>query len=289
MRDHAGEHKVARLCRALSVSKSGYYAWQKREPSRRAERDGELLAQIREAHANSRRTYGSPRVHAELRAEGTRCSRKRVARLMRQAGLSARRPRRAVRTTDSRHSLPVAPNRLGRDFTAPAPDQRWAADITYVPTAEGWLYLAVILDLFSRRVVGHACGASLATVLVAEALALACGRRAPGAGLLHHSDRGSQYASGEYQVRLAEMGAQCSMSRRGDCYDNAVVESFFGTLKTELIHGRRYATRAEARSDIFEYVEVFYNRERRHSALGYLSPAEYEARHAAASTLPQAA
>lgn len=280
---------MARLCRALGVSKSGYYAWQKREPSRREERDGELLAQIREAHARSRRTYGSPRVHAELRAEGTRCSRKRVARLMRAAGLSARRPRRAVRTTDSRHSLPVAANLLGRDFTAPAPDRRWAADITYVPTAEGWLYLAVILDLFSRRVVGHACAATLATVLVAEALALACGRRRPSAGLLHHSDRGSQYASAEYQARLSEVGAQCSMSRRGDCYDNAAVESFFSTLKTELIHGRRYATRAEARAEIFEYVEVFYNRERRHSALGYLSPAEYEARQVAASALPQAA
>lgn len=289
MRDHAGEHKVARLCRSLSVSRSGYYAWLGREPSRREARDGELLAQIKQAHANSRRTYGSPRVHAELRAGGTRCSRKRVARLMREAGLSARRPRRAVRTTDSRHALPVAANLLGRDFSAEAPDLRWAADITYVPTAEGWLYLAVILDLFSRRVVGHASAATLATSLIVEAWALACGRRAPGAGLLHHSDRGSQYASGEYQARLAEIGARCSMSRRGDCYDNAAVESFFGTLKTELVHGRRYATRAEARSDIFEYVEVFYNRERRHSALGYLSPAEYEARHAAAPTLPQAA
>ncbi len=288
MRNHARDHKVARLCRALSVSKSGYYAWLKRAPSARARSDGELLARIREAHARSRRTYGSPRVHAELRAHGTRCSRKRVARLMRAAGLSARGPRRAVRTTDSRHALPVAANLLGRDFTAPAPDRRWAADITYVPTAEGWLYLAVILDLFSRRVVGHAAAATLATTLVSEALLLACGRRRPGSGLLHHSDRGSQYASGEYQSRLAEVGALCSMSRRGDCYDNAAVESFFGTLKTELVHGRRYATRAEARSDIFEYIELFYNRERRHSALGYLSPAEYEARHVAASALPQA-
>lgn len=289
MQNHAGEHKVARLCRALSVSKSGYYAWRRRAPSARARTDGELLTRIREAHARSRRTYGSPRVHAELRAQGTRCSRKRVARLMRSAGLSARRPRRAVRTTDSRHSPPVAPNLLGRDFSAEAPDRRWAADITYVPTAEGWLYLAVILDLFSRRVVGHACAATLATALVVEAWALACGRRRPGAGLLHHSDRGSQYASGEYRARLAELGAQASMSRRGDCYDNAAVESFFSTLKTELIHGHRYATRAEARADIFEYVEVFYNGERRHSALGYLSPAEYEARQAAARTLPQAA
>lgn len=289
MWDHAGEHKVARLCRALSVSKSGYYAWHRRPPSPRARSDGELLAQIRQAHANSRRTYGSPRVHAELRAQGTRCSRKRVARLMREAGLRACRPRRLVRTTDSRHDQPVAQSLLGRDFSAEAPDRRWAADITYVPTAEGWLYLAIILDLFSRRVVGHACGASLTTTLAVEALTLACGRRRPAAGLLHHSDRGSQYASGEYRARLAEMGAQASMSRRGDCYDDAAVESFFGTLKIELVHGRRYATRAEARSDIFEYVEMFYNGERRHSALGYLSPAEYEARHVAAQMLPQAA
>lgn len=289
MQNHAREHKVARLCRALSVSKSGYYAWRKRAPSARARSDGEVLTRIRDAHTGSRRTYGSPRIHAELRAEGTRCSRKRVARLMREAGLSARRPRRAVRTTDSRHDRPVAPNLLGRDFSAPAPDLRWAADITYIPTAEGWLYLAVILDLFSRRVVGHAAAATLATSLVVEALLLARGRRLPGAGLLHHSDRGSQYASEEYRARLAEAGAQASMSRRGDCYDNAAVESFFGTLKTELVHGRRYATRAEARSDIFEYIEVFYNRERRHSALGYLSPADYEARHAAAPPLPQAA
>jgi putative transposase len=289
VRDHAGEHKVARLCRALSVSKSGYYAWRWRAPSARAGRDSELLTQIRAAHARSRRTYGSPRIHAELHAEGTRCSRKRVARLMRAAGLSARRPRRAARTTDSKHDRPIAPNLLGRDFTAAAPDRRWAADITYVPTGEGWLYLAVLLDLFSRRVVGHACGASLATALVTEALLLACGRRRPGVGLLHHSDRGSQYASAEYRARLSAAGAEASMSRRGDCYDNAAVESFFGTLKTELVHGRRYATRAEARADIFEYVEVFYNQQRRHSALGYLSPAEYEARQRAAPTLPQAA
>jgi transposase InsO family protein len=248
-----------------------------------------LLTQIRTAHVGSRRTYGSPRIHAELRAQGTCCSRKRVARLMRLAGLSARRPRRAARTTDSRHALPVAANLLGRDFSASAPDLRWAADITYVPTAEGWLYLAVILDLFSRRVVGHAAAATLATSLITEALALACGRRRPGAGLIHHSDRGSQYASAEYRARLLEAGAQVSMSRRGDCYDNAAVESFFGTLKTELVHGRRYVTRAEARADIFEYVEVFYNGERRHSALSYLSPAQFEAQYTAARTLPQAA
>lgn len=287
--EHASRHRVTRLCRMLGVSRAGFYAWRRRAPSGRARRDGELLTQIKDAHERSRATYGSPRVHAELRARGTRCSQKRVARLMREGGISARRVRRAPRTTDSRHSQPVAPNLLARDFSAPAPDLRWAADITYIPTDEGWLYFAVVLDLFSRRVIGHACAATLATTLVAEAFAMACGRRHAGNGLIHHSDRGSQYASTEYRARLAAEGVRSSMSRRGDCYDNAVVESFFGTLKIELVHARRYQTRAQARLDIFEYVEVFYNRERRHSTLGYVSPAEYEARHVAAQTLPRAA
>lgn len=208
---------------------------------------------------------------------------------MRASGILARSSRRVTRTTDSRHAHPVAPNLLAREFTASAPDRKWAADITYVATAEGWLYFAVVLDLFSRRVVGHACATTLATDLVTAAFMMAGGRRDIGTDLVHHSDRGSQYASSEYRARLAASGVQCSMSRRGDCYDNAVVESFFGTMKTELVHGRRYQTRAEARNDIFEYVEVFYNRERRHSTLGYLSPAQYEARHAAAQTLLQAA
>ncbi len=289
IKDHAGEYRVTRLCRMLGVSRSGYYAQQKRAPSHRARRDGELLTQIKDAHAASRATYGSPRIHADLRARGVICAEKRVARLMREGGIRARQPRRVPHTTDSRHAHPVAPNLLARDFTAAAPDLRWAADITYVATAEGWLYFAVVLDLFSRRVVGHACGATLATELVVEALAMAGGRRHTGGDLIHHSDRGSQYASSQYRQRLAAAGARCSMSRRGDCYDNAVVESFFGTLKTELVHARHYQTRAEARLDIFEYVEVFYNRERRHSTLGYLSPAQYEARHTAAQTLPQAA
>ncbi len=287
--EYASRHRVTSLCRVLGVSRAGYYAQRKRAPSCRAQRDGELLTQIEKAHDRSRHTYGSPRIHAELRAHGVICAEKRVARLMREGGIRARQPRRVTSTTDSRHAHPVAPNLLARDFSAAAPDLRWAADITYVATAEGWLYFAVVLDLFSRRVVGHACGATLATNLVAEAFAMACGRRCPSDGLVHHSDRGSQYASSEYRQRLAAAGAQVSMSRRGDCYDNAVVESFFGTLKTELVHARRYATRAEARLDIFEYVEVFYNQERRHSTLGYLSPAEYEARHAAAQRLPQAA
>lgn len=287
--EHASEHPTTRLCRLLGVSRSGYYAGRKRAPSCHARRDGELLAQIKDAHAASRTTYGSPRIHAELRARGVICGEKRVARLMHEGGIRARSSRRATRTTDSRHAHPVAANLLARDFTAAAPNQKWAADITYVPTAEGWLYFAVVLDLFSRRIVGHASGATLATDLVTTAFMMACGRRDIGADLVHHSDRGSQYASSEYRARLAAEGVRASMSRRGNCYDNAVVESFFGTLKIELVHGRRYQTRAEARSDIFEYVEVFYNQERRHSTLGYLSPTQYEARHAAAQTLPQAA
>ncbi len=289
IREHASEYRVTRLCRMLGVSRSGYYARQKRVPSRRARSDGELLAQIKDAHAASRTTYGSPRIHAELRARGVLCGETRVARLMRADSIRARQPRRVTRTTDSQHAHPVAPNLLARDFTATMPDRKWAADITYVATAEGWLYFAVVLDLFSRRVVGHAYGATLATDLVTAAFVMACGRRDIGNDLVHHSDRGSQYASAGYRQQLAAAGVQCSMSRCGDCYDNAVVESFFGTLKIELVHDRHYQTRAEARSDIFEYVEVFYNRERRHSTLGYLSPAQYEARHAAAQTLPQAA
>lgn len=289
IREHASEHPTTRLCRMLGVSRAGYYARQKRVPSGHARRDGELLAHIKDAHAASRTTYGSPRIHAELRARGVICAEKRVARLMRENDVRARASRRVPRTTDSRHAQPIAPNLLARDFTADVPDCRWAADITYVPTAEGWLYFAVVLDLFSRRVVGHACAATLATDLIIEAFMMACGRRNIGTDLVHHSDRGSQYASAEYRARLASAGVRCSMSRRGDCYDNAVVESFFGTLKIELVHDRHYQTRAEARLDIFEYVEVFYNQERRHSTLGYLSPAQYEARYAAAKTLSQAA
>ncbi len=245
--------------------------------------------QIRQVHAASRRTYGSPRIYAELREQGVRCSKKRIARVMRGAGIRACRPRRSRTTTDSRHSLPVAANLLNREFAAPAANTKWAADITYIETREGWLYLAVVLDLFSRRVVGWAMQPTLERKLVLAALEMALGQRHCTTTLVHHSDRGSQYASGDYRARLAAAGIRCSMSRRGDCFDNAPVESFFSTLKTELVNQQRFATRQEARRAIFEYVEVFYNRKRRHSALGYLSPVEFEERQRAQPLIAQAA
>lgn len=287
--DHASQYAVTVLCRVLRVARSGYYAWRGRPESRRGQADRHLETQIRQIHAASRRTYGSPRVHAALREHGVRCSEKRVARVMRQAGIRACHARRCRLTTDSRHSLPVAANVLQRDFTAPQVNAKWAADITSIDTGEGWLYLAVVLDLCSRRVVGWALQPTLERSLVLDALAMALQHRRPTAPLLHHSDRGSQYASGDYQARLATAGIQCSMSRRGDCFDNAPVESFFGTLKTELVYQQRFATRSEARQAIFEYIEVFYNRQRRHSALGYLSPAAYEAQQRAALVTAQAA
>lgn len=275
--EHRASYPVERLCRTLEVTASGYYAWRRRSPSPRTVANQALLVHIRASHAQSRRTYGSPRVHADLVAQGQRCSRHRVARLMRQAGLQAR-PRRRFRpkTTQVDARLPVAPNRLGRPFQASAPNQTWLSDVTYVPTAEGWLYLAVVLDLHSRRVVGWAVDSQLHTSLVLSALRLALGRRRPPTALLHHSDRGSQYASAAYQAALADHGAQASMSRAGNCYDNAPMESFFATLKVERVHQCRYQTRAAARQDIVAYIEGFYNPTRRHSALGYRSPMEFE-------------
>ena len=238
-----------------------------------------LLVEIKASHQASRQTYGAPRILDDLRQAGHRVSRKRVARLMRQAGLRASRPRRYVSTTDSRHGLPVAEKVLDRDFSATASDQKWACDITYVPTDQGWLYLAVVLDLYSRRIVGHSMSAGLERTLVMEAFSMALPRRAPKPGLLHHSDQGSQYASGDYQGLLS--GAACinSMSRRGNCWDNAPVESFFATLKRELVHRCRYRTRSAARASLFEYIEVFYNARRKHSSLGYLSPVAFEQKH----------
>ncbi|NNC16696.1 IS3 family transposase [Corallococcus exiguus] len=265
---------VAFMCHQLGVSRSGYYAWAKRPESQRQKSDRELAVEVTAIHQESRGTYGSPRVHAELRARGRRVSEKRVARLMRREGLAARSRRRFVRTTDSKHAHPVAPNIVARDFLPPAPNCTWAGDITYVWTAEGWLYLSVVLDLFSRRVVGWSMSESIDRQLVLAALDMAlAGREAPA---LHHSDRGSQYASDDYRERLATSGITCSMSRKGNCWDNAVVESFFSSLKMELVHPRSFRTREEARLVLFEYIEVFYNRRRRHSSLGYVSPAEYE-------------
>ena len=278
IRDHVGQFRVGRMCQVLEVSRSGYHAWRRRAESRRARENRRLLVEIRAIHKGFRQVYGSPRIHAELQAQKIRCGKNRVARLMREDGIQAKQHRkfRPV-TTDSNHGLPVAENVLDRQFTASGPDQAWVADITYIPTREGWLYLAAIVDLFSRMVVGWAMGTDLTRHLTIRALRMAVGRRRPGPGLIHHSDRGSQYASNDYQDLLAEHGFRCSMSRKGDCYDNAAMESFFHTLKTEQVHHQHYETRAAARADLFEYVEVFYNRQRRHSHLGYRSPAEFEA------------
>jgi len=269
------------MCRLLEVSRSGFYAWLRREEgeaSPRALENRRLTERIKAIHAKSRETYGSPRIHAELRKSGDECGKNRVARLMSQAGIRSKvRKKFRVKTTDSNHAYPIAPNLL-RDHAAPVlPNEIWVADITYIPTAEGWLYLASILDLCSRKVVGWAMKDNMRVELTLEALEMALKRRRPGTGLLHHSDRGTQYAAGDYRDRLDEHGLVPSMSRKGNCYDNAAKESFFHTLKTELVHQTRYRTREEAKTSLFEYIEVFYNRQRLHSSLGYRSPEEFEA------------
>lgn len=269
-------YPVALMCRVLGVSRSGLYAWQRRGPSARAELDEELQQRIRASHEASRGTYGSPRVHRDLRRQGVRVGRKRVERLMRRDGVRGRVRRRFRRTTDSDHALPIAPNALDRRFHVDAPDRVWAGDITYVRTAAGWGYLAVILDLHSRLVVGWALADHMRTELVESALLSALNKRQPSPDLMHHSDRGSQYASTSYRGKLEALGIAVSMSRRGDCWDNAVVESFFGTLKQELNQGVRWLDLTEARAAIHEYVEVFYNRRRLHSSLGYRTPAEVD-------------
>ena len=266
------------MCRVLGVSRSGFYAFRTRSESDRVRDDRRLLAAITASHQASRKTYGAPRVLEDLRESGWRVSRKRVQRLMRRAGLRASRPRRWVVTTDSRHTFTVARNLLARDFSVESINQKWACDITFIPTTDGWLYLAVVLDLCSRRVVGHAMATSLRRSLVEEALVMAQQRRRPAPGLVHHSDRGSQYASTDYQELLHRAGLICSMSRKGDCWDNAPVESFFATLKKELVHRGRFSSRSEARTAIFHYIEAFYNVRRKHSSLGYLSPAGFEAK-----------
>jgi transposase InsO family protein len=274
-------YPLSALCDALDVTRAGYYGWAKRReqpPGERQRRREDLARQIRVVHRDSRGTYGSPRVYHELKARGVGCCENTVAKLMKEQGIrSIIRRRFKVRTTDSSHAHPVAPNVLGRDFGADAPGRKWAADITYVATGQGWLYLAVVLDLCSRKVVGWAMAEHLRAQLCTDALDMAIGRRRPGGGLVHHSDRGVQYACGDYRELLRSHGIECSMSRRGDCYDNAVVESFFKTLKAELVYHEHYATRQQARRSIFEYVEVFYNRRRLHSTLGYRSPEQFEA------------
>jgi len=265
------------MCHVLRVSRSGYYAWRRRAPSATAERQTKLTEEIRQVHERSRAVYGSPRVYRDLLEADVRCSKNTVAKLMRAAGLrSKRRNRFRVHTTNSRHPHPIAPNRLNRAFCQSQPDQAWAADITYINTAEGWLYLAVVIDLCSRKIVGWSTSDSLAAELCVRALEMAVRERRPRQAVLHHSDRGVQYACDVYQHLLARHGLRPSMSRRGNCYDNAVTESFFGTLKTELVHHQSYATREAARQSLFEYIEVFYNRQRRHSSLSYMNPLEYE-------------
>jgi len=268
-------YPIATMCRLLGVSASGYYAWQNRRPSARAVGDAVLLKRIREIHAVSRGTYGAPRIHAELAAEGIHVGHKRIARLMRVAGLAGVSRRKGPRTTQRRQGARPAPDLVERDFTAERPDQLWVADITYVPTWAGFLYLAVVLDAFSRRVVGWAMAMHLRTQLVLDALDMALGQRRP-RDVVHHSDQGSQYTSIAFGARCRQAGVRPSMGSVGDCYDNALCESFFATLECELIDRRRFPTQSAARSAVFEFIEGWYNPCRRHSSIGYLSPINFE-------------
>jgi putative transposase len=273
---HSGQFPVQRMCRVLRVQRSGYYAWQRRSPSSRVQANQALVELIRAEHQASRKTYGSPRIQVALQRQGVACGRHRVARLMRQEGLYARCRRKARPVTTQRQPGVVpAPNRLNQDFSAPAPNRKWVSDFTYIETGEGWLYLAAVLDLFSRKVIGWAMSETMDTALVEAALRMALLERRPPVGLLHHSDQGCQYTSQAYLNCLTAASSQLSMSRVGNCYDNAVMESFFSTLKTECVTAP-FATRAQAHTTIFEYMEVWYNRQRLHSTLGYYSPVDFE-------------
>lgn len=276
IKDHADRFSVSLMCRLLGVSRSGYYDWLERAPSMRACENRRLLVAIRACFARSQQDYGSPRITMELREAGERCSKNRVARLMRMERLQAKRVRKWCASPQGTDQLAVAGNTLNRQFAVSEPNRVWASDISYVWTEEGWIYLAVVMDLYSRAIVGWSVRTDLTVELSLEALQMALGRRKPGAGLLHHSDRGVQYAAADYQRALSEHGIACSMSRKGNCWDNACVESFFSTLKLERVYHRQYRTRAEAKRDIIEWIEVTYNRRRRHSTLGYRSPAQFE-------------
>jgi putative transposase len=267
---------IALSCRILGVSRSGYYRWARSSPSSQARADVRLAAEVQDIHREHRGRYGSPRVHRELRARGRRISRKRVARLMRQAGLCGRAPRRFRRTTDSRHVHRIAPNLLARDFSAAAPNRVWVGDITYVPTCDGWLYLAVLIDLFSRRVVGWAMSDHIDTELALAALSMAVAGRRPAPGLIHHTDRDCRYASDDYQLALRDLEMVSSMSGKADCWDNAVAESFFATLEKELLSRCSLRPRAETRRTVAEYIDRYYNDARRHSYLDFVSPLEFE-------------
>jgi putative transposase len=276
MHDHQIEFPVTLMCSVFQVSRSGYYAWNKRPESKRNRENRELSHEIAAIHRESKGIYGSPKVHGELRRRGKRHGKNRIARLMRKDGLYAKTKRKFKVTTDSSHQQPVAPNILNREFSRARPNQAWVCDITYIWTTEGWLYLATVMDLFSRNIVGWSMAERMTRQLVMDALTLAAKRRNPPRGLLVHSDRGSQYASDDYQALLSKFGMVCSMSRSGNCWDNAPAESFFGTLKRELVFHNHYQSRAQARQSIFDYIERFYNRRRIHGSLGYLSPSEYE-------------
>jgi putative transposase len=269
------QYPVAAMCRALCVSESGYHAWRKRPPSPRAQENARLEMQIKAAHQRTRETYGPERLQADLADHGLRVGVHRIKRIRRKLGLRCKQKRKFKTTTDSRHNMPVAPNLLGRQFAMAAPNKAWVTDITYVATDEGWLYLAGLKDLFDGGLVGYAMAERMTQDLVMKALFRAVGTRRPGKGLIHHSDRGSQYCAHAYQKLLRQFGMRPSMSRKGDCWDNAPMESFWGSLKTEFIHHRRFATREQAKREITEYIEIFYNRMRKQARLGYLSPAAF--------------
>lgn len=273
---HREAWPVAVMCNTLGVSPAGFYAWLQRPMSAQQQRRDSLLVEIRAVHAEVKQRYGSPRIYKELQAKGVECCVNTVAKLMHDNDIRSKTARKFRNTTDSNHSLPVADNILDRQFNPSGPNEKWVGDITYIPTREGWLYLAVIEDLYSRKVVGWSLADHMESRLVVDALEMAVARRLPGEGLLAHTDRGSQYASDHYQRLLEKHGIECSMSGVGQCWDNAPMESFFASLKKELIHHEDYQTRAEARASIIEYIEMFYNNRRLHSSLGYVSPAAYE-------------
>lgn len=281
IRENSKQFHISAMCKALKVSKSGYYQWTY-SADKDDRQEASICERIRKIFIESKESYGSRRISRELRRECIHCSRRRVCKLMRKLGISPKRRRRFKHTTDSKHRYKVYPNLLMRNFTADTPDKAWVSDITYIWTEEGWLYLASVIDLYSRRVIGWSMKSSLKSQIALDALAMAIKTRRPAAGVIHHSDRGVQYACGEYQTALKSAGMRCSMSRKGDCWDNAVAETFFSTLKKELIYQRKFATREEARREIFDFIEIFYNRKRLHSYLGYKSPVEFEAaKHAA--------
>jgi putative transposase len=280
IRAHSEQHKVSHLCQALEVSSSGYYDWQDRPESSRAKRNRQLVTKIRLFHKVSREIYGSPRIHKDLVDAGEQIGKNRVSRLMRRHGIQSKMTKKFVITTDSNNTMQPAPDRLKRQFTVEKPDKAWVSDTTFIPTRQGWLYLAVILDLYSRQVLGWAMGNRNNAQLVQDALTMAVWRRGKVDSVIVHSDQGSTYASSDYQQLLKDNSLLCSMSRKGECLDNAVAESFFGTLKTELVDHEDYRSKEEAKQSLFEYIEIFYNRRRRHSYLGYISPVEYEARYA---------